>query len=431
MRQVGVHTTLMDWREALAVVVRYTDAKAPVTKPLAQAHDLIAAEDVVSPYDLPLFASSAMDGYAVCANDVAQASPESPVELEVIGEARAGLPYPGRVRSGQAVEIMTGSPIPEGADAVVKIEDTQRIDDRRVRIFAKVPPLTAIRAAGRDIKKGDVLIRRGQKVTAGLAAFLAAAGIGEIEVIPPPRVGIVVTGDELLPPDAKLLQLDSGAIFDANSVMLELLSKEMGADVVFCERVKDDPSSLREVFVSRSQLCDILVFSGGVSKGRYDFVRPLFSESGGQELFWGINQQPGKPLFFGKLGDVLVLGLPGNPVSAFFCADLYLRTAVRRMRGEPDFEVQTITVLLGEEMTKNDTRVAFRRAFLRTRGKQVVAYSAGPPDSHLLHTIARHHGYVIIPAERARVREGEPVEFILPDISRLPRELLKTLLSIV
>ncbi|MGC8740330.1 MAG: gephyrin-like molybdotransferase Glp [Candidatus Sumerlaeaceae bacterium] len=423
--------SLLAWQKALTITANHSPEPSPVTMPLVAAHGLVIAEDVVSAQDIPLFTSSAMDGFAVIADDVKGASLESAVTLEVIGEARAGQPFRGEVEHGQAVEIMTGAPLPAGADTVVKVEETQRISERQVRIFSAAPPATAVRIAGRDFRKGELLVHRGEKLTAGLAALLAAAGIGEVAVYPRPKVGIVVTGDELMRPGRNRAQMEFGAIFDANSVMLELLVKEIGADVIFCEWVKDDPGALSDVFRSQRGDYDILILSGGVSKGKYDYVRPLFSDCGGEVLFWGVNQQPGKPLLVGKLDGKLVFGLPGNPVSAFFCADLYLRTALRRMSGESDVEPIMVTVLLGEELCKNDERLAFRRAYLSARGKRVIAYASGPSDSNLVHTIARHHGYILIPPERARIRQDEPVQFLLPDPTRVPKELLKTLLSLV
>jgi molybdopterin molybdotransferase len=428
MNQIRKSPSLIEWREALAKISEHVKVRTPVRVALIDALGLISAEQVVSPVDLPLFASSALDGFAVRAAEVASANSEEPTELKVIGEARAGAPFRGEVGYGEAVEIMTGAPIPAGADTIVRIEDTRRPRTNIVQILKTPPPGTGVRPAGVDLRKGDVIIAAGERLTPGLLAHLASAGIGYVSVYPRPKVAICVTGDELTQPGAGALQPADGLIFDSNSVMLSALLREMGADIVDVCTAPDHPAKLKQMMESLTGKCDVLVMSGAVSMGKHDHVRPVFFELGGQEIFWGVNQQPGKPLFFGKLGEILFFGLPGNPVSAYMCADIYVRSALRKLGGDSEWEPFGFMVKLGEDFTKNDSRTAFRRAVLRRNGKQLMAYSAGPPDSNLLHTVARFHGYVVVPAELARIREGDPALFVVPELCRLGAEPIKSLL---
>lgn len=431
MRHVARICELQEWRNALALIKKYSSPLQSVSLPLSEAEGLIAAKTVHCPANVPLFTSSAFDGYAVIAEDIEAAAPEDPVILEVIGEARAGRPFRGALQRGQAVEIMTGAPLPDCANAIVKIEDTRRAVHARVEILQPSPSGFGIRPAGLDFRKDDVVVRRGERLSVGLLGALATAGLGEVEVFRRPKVTICVTGDELVKPGDKVHNVPNEAsVYDANSLLLEVLARQMGAHVQKVLHVPDDPAQLKAALESNVSQCDVFVFSGGVSMGRYDYVRSVFYECGGEEVFWGVNQQPGKPLFFGKIGTTCVLGLPGNPVSAFFCADLYLRTLVKRLMGDADFAPGEFMVVAGEEFTKKDSRVAFRRAVLRVEKNHLVAYSTGPSDSNMVHTIVRLHGYLLIPAERAKIRAGDPALFLAPALERLEPEPLKSLCSV-
>jgi len=378
--------------------------------------------------DLPFFTSSALDGFAVRATDVAQASPGSPAVLRIVGEARAGTPFRGTIKRGQAVEIMTGAPVPLGADTIVRVEDTELSSPQMVRIFAAPPCGTGVRPAGLDVRKEQKLLSKGEIFNPGVLGLLAGVGIGNVLVWPRPRVTIVTTGDELVDPVVEKLHPDSGRIFDSNSIILSALLKDMGCIDTAVRRAPDDPSALKELLSADAPHCDILLLSGGVSKGKYDYVRSVFRDLGGTEIFWGVNQQPGKPLFFGLLRSTAVFGLPGNPVSAYFCADIYVRTAVRHalgVNGPTPFEFLAIA---GEDFEKGDSRTSFRRCILKAEGRKVFAFSAGRPDSNLIHTVTRHSGYLVIEPQRARLREGEPTACLIPEPARLWPEPLKALL---
>lgn len=424
-----VNTGLLDWRIALERVLETCAPTEVVEASLDEAHGSIVARAIQAPRDVPLFPNSAMDGYAVVAESVATASAEHPVRLEIVGEARAGSAPVGRIRAGQAVEIMTGAPIPSGADAVVPVERTERLDPRTVAVLAPAVPGQAIRAAARDFRRGDLLVHAGEEISPGLMGLLAAAGIGKVPIHRRPSVAVAVTGDELVDPCSPNPSLAPGQIFDANSVMLTALLEEAGAALSFLGRVSDTQDGVRGVFEAVCDRYDLLVLSGGVSKGKYDFVRQCFSAQGGKELFWGVNQQPGKPLFVGKLGRTVVFGLPGNPVSAYFCADLYVRSAIARCRGALEPLPTEVSVAAAQDFLKSDERTAFRRVRLLRHDRQLFAASAGPADSDLIHTVARHHGYLVIPPERARIRAGDPATVVLPDLRRLAPEPLKTLLA--
>ncbi|MCX7626104.1 MAG: molybdopterin molybdotransferase MoeA [Candidatus Sumerlaeaceae bacterium] len=432
MCQLAGMCELREWRNALALIQEASSPLPSVSLALNEAVGLIVAESVRSPWDIPLFASSAYDGYAVIAQDVESATRENPAVLQVVGEARAGKPFMGTLSRGQAVEIMTGAPVPTGASAIAKVEDTHRREGAVVEILRPFADGFGVRPAGLDIRKDEIVVRRGEKLTVGLLGVLAAIGMSEVKVIRRPEVTICVTGDELLEPgDHERPAAEQACVYDTNSVMLGVLTRQMGAHVRQVLRVPDDPVQLRTALEANLGNCDVFVFSGGVSMGRYDYVRPVFYDFGGVEIFWGVKQQPGKPLFFGKARDMFVLGLPGNPVSAFFCADLYLRTLVKRLAGDLDYAPTEFMVIAGEDFSKQNLQVAFRRAVLRLENNRLVAYSTGPSDSNLVHTIARIHGYLLIPSERAKIRAGDPAIFVAPELERLLPEPLKSLCSVM
>ncbi len=425
----GKKDALINWRQALSLVLDHVPHSQPVRLPIAQSCGFVAAESVCAPCDLPFFTSSALDGFAVRTTDIQGASKDRPVSLRVAGESKAGAPFQGEVEAGWAVEIMTGAPVPKGANAIVKVEDVQRPSKTEVVITNPVPPGVGIRPAGRDVQQGQSVLCAGDVLTPGRIALLAALGLGEVLVWPRPDASVIVTGDELVDAESSRFGLELGMIYDANLPMLTALLTEMGANVVASFRCSDNPNEIRSAMVRAAQASHIIVLSGGVSMGRYDFVREVVHELGGHTVFWGVNQQPGKPLFLATLGDVMVFGLPGNPVSAYFCADVYVRAVVRRFLGHSSPSPMEIMVLAGEDFCKSDPRPAFRRARIVAEERSHFVRATGPADSHLIHTIAAHHGYVVIGAERARIRRGEPVMFLLPNPNRLENDTLKTLLA--
>jgi len=413
---------LLDWRVALEKVLAAVPTLAAEPCCIEQAVGRISAQDCIAPIEVPPFHNSAVDGYAVLAADTAEATPSAPRRLHVVGESRAGVPYPGELQSGQAVEIMTGATLPRGADAVVPSEAAVAASSGFVDILKPVRQGAAVRLAGADTRRGDVLLRQGDVVTPGMVGKLASCGIAEIQVIREPRIAVATSGDELIAPGAGPLR--EGMIYDSNTPMLLALYRSWGFAPQQLGHVSDSLDSVKAT-INRAAEFDFFVMTGGVSVGKYDYVKQAVQDLGGEVLFWRVNQQPGKPLCVAKLQRTLFLGMPGNPVACYMCSDVYLRPALRKARGERPPYLRLLRAETGEQITKMDARTAFHRANLRYLNGRFVAFVSGPPDSHILRSVTAHDGYVIVPAERAMLREGEPADFILTSIGAAERLLLE------
>ena len=328
--------TLEEHRDAILAAVT---AAEPVRLPLADCLGLVLCEDVTSLVDLPGFDNSAMDGYAVRAVDVSAADPDVPgsaVRLPVVGEVAAGGVATRAVGPGEAVRIMTGAMMPEGADAIVKVEDTDG-GTETVEIRAGAPVGTSVRPAGEDVKQGQVVLTSGMEIDARRVALLAATGHADALVRPRPRVAIVSTGAELVPPGEPL---QPGQIHESNSYMLEAAVVASGAVAVRQATVDDDPAAVLSAVAALADDVDAIVTSGGVSMGAYDVVKESLRDHGVD--FVQVAMQPGKPQGFGLVGDrnVPLFALPGNPVSSYVSFEVFVRPALRRLMGR-DLEQRT------------------------------------------------------------------------------------------
>ena len=292
--------------------------------PIWQARGRVLAADVVAPESVPPFANSAMDGFAVRAADVSAAGSV----LEVIGDLPAGSSTDIEVRPGQAIKIMTGAPMPPGADTVVRVEDTST-EGSKVTISTAVEPGTSVRPAGGDVPEGQLVFTAGTRLTPMHVGVLATIGVGYPEVFRRPRVAFMSTGDELTPPEAT--GLEPGAIRDSNRPMLLSLLEDSGVEPVDFGIIPDDPDVLREAF-TRAAEADVVVSTGGVSMGDYD-VTKMVLQGDAHVDFWQVAIQPAKPFAFGRIGDALFFGLPGNPVSVLVSFEQFARPALLKMQG--------------------------------------------------------------------------------------------------
>ena len=286
---------------------------------------LVLAAPIVSAEVVPPFDNTAVDGYAVRAADVASV----PVELRVVGELAAGAAPTVAVGAGETIRIMTGAPMPEGADAVVMVEDSERVGDHAVRLTRSVPPGAAIRGAGDDVRIGDELFAAGTTITPAVAAVLASVNASRVQVYRRARVAVLSTGDELVDDGSPLA---FGQIRESNKTMLAALLVEAGCDVVDLGVVRDDEAELERVLRAVASDCDAIVSSGGVSMGDYDVVKAVLGRIA--EMHWmQIAMKPAKPFAFGRLDGTPIFGLPGNPVSSLVSFELLVRPALRRMMG--------------------------------------------------------------------------------------------------
>ncbi len=307
---------------------------APVAEPtpIAESAGRVVAADVVAGDRVPPFDNSGMDGFAVVAADTAGASPDHPVRLPVVGTIAAGSPPEPAITPGQAVRIMTGAPVPPGADAVVMVERTAALEDgRAVAIEAEVGAGTAMRRAGEDVAPGDVVIAAGTVLTPAHLGVLANVGVAEVLAFRPPRVGVLSTGDELVDDGRPLAP---GQIRESNRPMLLALAAEAGCRPVDLGTIRDDETAITEAVEAAASGCDAVISSGGVSMGDFDLVKVVLDRIG--EMRWmQIAIKPAKPFAFGTVGGTPVFGLPGNPVSSMVSFELLARPALRSMAGHP------------------------------------------------------------------------------------------------
>jgi molybdopterin molybdotransferase len=379
---------------------------------ISDALGSVLAHDQHAPHPLPRFANSAMDGFAVRGSDAEVASQSSPVTLEVVGEIRAGDPGSVRVESGTAARIMTGGALPPGADAVVPIEEVEE-SATTVVVKAATPPGRHVRPAGDDVDAGDLLVAAGTELGPGEIALLSAMGVSPVPVRDAPRVAVLVTGDELVDPEA---EPGPGQIRDSNSVALRALVAQAGARVVFFERVPDDRAATLGAFKRAGDLADLVVSSGGVAVGKYDFVKDVVEELGNIDL-WRVAMQPGKPVVLGDIGGRMFLGLPGNPVSIHVGFEQFVRPAIRRMRGCRSLLRPTVEATLTEPIDKRPGRLHFVRVRLSASSDGWRATPTGPQGSHIQSSLVDCHGVARFEIDSTHLDAGDSV---VVEVWRLP-----------
>jgi molybdopterin molybdotransferase len=376
--------------EALTRALSRVRRLPPADLPLAEAHGSVLAADVAAPMDLPPFTSSAMDGFAVRSTDVAGAAPDRPVALSLAGAVRMGFPADSGVGPGQAVAVPTGGVVPEGADAVVPIEQTVPEADR-VLVLTPASAGRYVRRAGEDVPAGEVLVPGGKRLLAADLGLLASAGVASVPVHPRARVGILSTGDELVDPGAPL---GPGRIPDANAATLHGCVLEAGGVPVDLGRVPDDPAALARALTGAEGV-DVLVSSGGVSVGERDPVKAAFGARGDVE-FLEVAMQPGKPQAFGAVGGRPYFGLPGNPVSVFVSFEVFVRPALMTMMGRTAGRPE-VTATLEADVTGPREKVQFARVRLRRSNGAWLAAPTGGRQSNLMATMSRADGLAVIP----------------------------------
>ena len=403
--------SLEEHRDAILAAVTPADA---VRLPLTECLGLVLCEDVTSLVDLPGFDNSAMDGYAVRAVDVSAADPSVPdsaVRLPVVAEVAAGGVATRRVGPGEAVRIMTGAMLPEGADAIVKVEDTDG-GTETVEIRAGAPAGTSVRPAGEDVKQGQVVLQAGMVVDARRVALLAATGHADALVRTRPRVAVVSTGAELVPPGEPLRP---GQIHESNSYMLEAAIVASGAVAVRQATVDDDAAAVLAAVAELAADVDAIVTSGGVSMGAYDVVKESLRDNGVD--FVQVAMQPGKPQGFGLVGDrrVPLFALPGNPVSSYVSFEVFVRPALRRLMGLQPEVRPTLTARLEHALSSPPGRAQVARAVATHTEQGWRADPVWGQASHFVADLARANAFVFVPPDVTRVEAGDDVEIWLLD----------------
>jgi molybdopterin molybdotransferase len=367
---------------------------------LAEARGLVLAAPVVAPHDIPPFDNSAMDGYAVLGSDVARV----PVSLDVIEDVAAGHVASGTVTAGAAIKIMTGAPIPQGADTVVKVEDTEG-GDGTVRVLVATPVGTAVRLAGGDMVAGGGVFEPGERLSARHIAVLASLGVNPT-VRKRPLVAVLSTGDEVV--DPATIRLEPGQIRDSNRPLAVGLLEELGADVLDLGIVGDDADALRAAFLRGAADADALLTSGGVSMGEYDLVKTVLGELGTVD-FWRVAIQPAKPFAFGHIEGTPLFGLPGNPVSVMVAFEQFARPALLQMMGAKSLFRPRIEAIAEEPWTTDPAKTVFTRVRSEFRSDGLFATPSGPQNSNVLSALAKADAFAVIPVGTGAVAAGDTV----------------------
>ena len=386
--------------EAQRLVLEQAQQLEAEIVPVERAPGRVTAADVRAQVDLPPFASSAMDGFAVRAAD-------TPGTLAIGERIAAGRPARRALEPGEAFAIATGGVVPEGADAVIPIEYVVARDNE-VEIPESVVQMANVRPQGGDVAAGDVVVRTGVWLGAQQLGALAAAGVAELECTRVPRVAVVATGTELRAPGA---ELRAGQVYEANSLLLSAALAACGAEVVRLPSVEDDVDAHRRV-LARGLEHDVLVTSGGVSVGEHDLVRTIEHELGVAEVFWGVAVKPGKPVAFGVRARTLVFGLPGNPVSALVACELFVKPAVRALQGLADPLPRLVHGRLARKVRRNRERDEYLRATSRIEDGTVVLEPVTGQESHMIARAATADALVLVPRGDGTVDAGATVSFL-------------------
>ncbi len=373
--------------------------------PLGEALGLALAEDLRATVDSPPFDNSAVDGYAVRCQDA-----EAGRTFRVVDEAPAGRPAERGVGESEAIKIFTGGVIPEGADAVVMVENTSGWGES-FELRKAASPGQNIREAGQDTREGEIILRAGTEVGAPEIALAATQGYGTLPVYRRPKVVVLSTGTELVEPGTR--HLAPGEIFDSNSYAIVAQSREAGADASRLYAASDDAATLRAAIEEALETADVVVTSGGVSVGEKDLVKSTLLDLGVEQVFWGVKFKPGKPLFYGKRDDTRFFGLPGNPVSAMVCFDLFVRPALVAMMGREDRKRPRIRVYFERDVENKFGRMHAMRVGLQKTEKGWLARSVGAQGSGLVSSLTKADALALIGPESEGVRAGDPVEAIV------------------
>jgi molybdopterin molybdotransferase len=390
--------------EALRLVLSRVRPLELEAVPLARALGRVLGEPLASGDDVPPFDSSAMDGFAVRAEDTRGARADSPLELRLAGESRAGSPAERGPEAREAVRISTGAMLPPGADAVVRVEDTAERDGI-VEVRAEVAPGREVRRAGEDVAAGEQVLGAGSALGAAELAVAASVGAPELRCRRRPNVSILVTGDELVEPGRELAP---GQIRNTNGIAIEALARDAGAAVHGHATVGDDYRATVEALASSLE-ADVAVTTGGVSVGAHDHVKPALAELGVEEVFWGVALRPGKPTWFGTRGRTLVFGLPGNPVSAMVTFRLFVRPALMALQGT-ETHSRRAQALIDEDYAKHSGRAHVVRCRLDARNDGWHVRPTKAQGSHVLTSMLDAEALAYLEVERGDVRAGETVE---------------------
>lgn len=393
--------------EALRVILGSIAQQGVETVRLEHALGRVLAGDIRANRDLPPYDVSAMDGFAVRSADVA----DTPATLEIVEDIKAGDMPSKALQAGQCARIMTGAPVPAGADAVIRVEDTRELSAVGVEIAKAVKPGNDIRPQGENMKDGQVVLTAGTKITPGVVGVLATVKAAQFEVYRRPTVAILSTGNEL---EGINEPVDPNKIPDSNSYALMAQVQALGLEPVLLGIARDDPEEL-ERYLRHGLEYDMLLVSGGTSVGVHDYVRPTIEKLGVQMKFWRVAMRPGHPLAFGVTAKTAVFGLPGNPVSSMVCFEEFVLPALRSMMGNPRLYRRTVNARLAHPVKFRPGRTEFIRVQLTHDEAGYIASSTGTQSSGVLLSMAKADGLLVVPSDSTGLAEGEQVVVQLLD----------------
>lgn len=400
---------MIEMMQAVDLVMERAALLSHAEVPLVDALGLVLSADVSSDINMPPFEKATMDGYAVVGTDVAEASDGSPVELTVVELIQAGDVPTKSVGSGQASQIMTGAPMPEGADTVVMVEETERVDGV-VKILAPYEPGTNRVPLGEDVREGQVVLKAGSTIRPPEVGILAAVGVSAAPIIRRPVVGVIATGNEIVEPGVKPAP---GQIRNSNGYSMATQVQRAGGEARYLGIAQDDEADLRRVMAEGLETCDILLLSGGVSAGLYDLVQGVMKELGVEVVFDRIRMKPGKPLTFGIRDEKLVFGLPGNPVSSVVGLELLVRPAMQKMMGKSEWHRPRVRAKLDDTFRQAPGREQYVPAASRESDGGWQTRWVGHHGSADLFSMAESNSLFVVDAKASEVEAGAQVDVVL------------------
>ena len=422
MKQNHYHADMISVEEAREKILENFFVLNSESISILDSLGLVVAEDVISPLNIPPFNNSAMDGYAVIASDTELASDEHVVNLKILETIKAGSVPSLKVIKGSASRIMTGAPIPEGADSIIPFEDTTELDwninSDKSFVGIKIPGDVGanFRQLGKDLSVGEIVVEKFSTLTPSLIGLLASVGFEKINIIRKPVISILSTGDELVEPGQSI---QPGQIFDSNTYSIYSSVLQLGAIPKIIGIARDNRGSVIDM-IEKSLHSDFVISSAGVSKGDYDVVKDVMGEMGNLN-FWSVNMRPAKPLAFGKLKNdnsfVPIIGLPGNPVSSLVAFEQFCRPAIRKMMGKSIDDRKIIRAKLTDSIENYDSRRVYARVIVESTNGIFTATTTGDQGSNILTSMAKANGLAICPEDIPEILPGQEVDVILLDNS--------------